>query len=129
MWSMLPSPPTRLGGRFLCLGLALVGVLAITPYFLYVLRFLVPRSIVVRLEREILFDLRRGSKTRTADELSEVLATTITNIQYLGKITLRSVERYDRDTASEGLQALKNVVRRLSSPQGISAAGVSERPL
>ena len=107
-----------------CLALALVGISGIAPYFLYVLRFLVPRSIVHRLEREILLNIAQAKEAVSGEQLHEALEAAIRNVQYLGKITLRSIERYDRDTAYEGLSAMRSVfdhyqVRKEFLPRGL----------
>lgn len=88
---------------------AMGGLAIIVPYFLYVLRFLIPRSIVDRLRSEIVEDITRAAKTKDGEIQDAALEQAVTNVQYLGKITLRSLQRYDRDTALEGLDAMRDV--------------------
>lgn len=95
---------------FASLVLTLVGLAAIGPYIVYVLRFLVPRSIVRQLEREVVEDFAWAVAARHEDEeVVEARAEALENIKYLGNIALRSVDRYDRDTAFEALRALRAV--------------------
>lgn len=94
---------------FACLVLATGGLVMIVPYFYYVLRFLIPRTIVDRLEREVVRDLHRATRRKDGDGLARTRYAVLENVQYLGKIVLRSVDRYDRDTADQGLRALRSV--------------------
>lgn len=103
------SPVDARWRGLLCVCLALVGVLCIAPYFLYVMRFLVPRGIVLRLQSEIVANIDSAGKAATHADQQAAVEEAVTNIQYLGKITLRSIERYDRDTAAEGLAAMRAV--------------------
>ena len=92
-----------------CVALTLVALLSIAPYLLYVLRFLVPQSIVGRIQREVVASIDDlGDETDPAEQ-DQALRRAVTNIQYLGKVTLRSIQRHDRDVAAEGLQALEEV--------------------
>jgi hypothetical protein len=94
---------------FVCLVLAVGGLLLIVPYCSYVLQFLIPGSIIERLQTAVLVDVDRATALTNADELSEARQETLDTIQYLGKIVLRSVDRYDRDTVFQGLSALETV--------------------
>lgn len=103
------APASARARTFFCLGLTLVALLGIVPYIFYVLRFLIPRSIVRHLEREVLEDFAAAARTTDDDALAAARAEALENIKYLGNIALRSVDRYDRDTAFEGLRALRAV--------------------
>ena len=93
----------------LCVALTLVALLSIAPYLLYVLRFLVPQSIVSRIQREVVASIDDlGDETDPAEQ-DRALRRAVTNVQYLGKVTLRSIQRHDRDVAAEGLRALEEV--------------------
>jgi hypothetical protein len=101
------------------LGLTVVGLLIIPPYFLYVLRFLVPQSIVSRIKREVVASLDALEQEHASGEEQEAgIVRAVTSIQYLGKVTLRSVQRHDRDVASEGLRALEEVFRAYLARKG-----------
>jgi hypothetical protein len=106
------DPPSTARLRiFACLVVTLVGLAAIGPYIVYVLRFLVPRSIVRQLEQEVSDDLAWacGAKKGDDEAVAEARLEALENIKYLGNIALRSVDRYDRDTAFEALRALRGV--------------------
>ncbi|MGE0713314.1 MAG: DUF2254 family protein [Planctomycetota bacterium] len=92
-----------------CLALTIGGMLTIGPYLLYVLRFLVPRSIVTRIQQEVVASLDGLDAESEDAEHDAGIARAVTNIQYLGKVTLRSIQRHDRDVAAEGLRALEEV--------------------
>lgn len=94
----------------LCVLLTLVALLGIGPYIFYILRFLVPRSIVRNLESEVFEDFSNAQAAGAdEDDVAEARVEALENIKYLGNIALRSVDRYDRDTAFEGLRALRAV--------------------
>ena len=102
------SPDTIQLRIFVSLLVTLGGLVLIVPYVGYVLRFLVPRTIVLRLERELTGALERALRARP-EEIPQLRREVLETVQYLGKIVLRSVERYDRDTVFEGLRALNDV--------------------
>jgi hypothetical protein len=93
----------------ICLVVTVLAALSIAPVFLSVLGYLVPSTIVARLEREIRADLRRAQRARDAEELDAAHDVAIRNVQYLGKIVLRSTERHERESAYAGLAALRSV--------------------
>jgi hypothetical protein len=94
---------------FVCLVVCLVALLGIGPYIFYILRFLIPRSIVMHLEEEVLEDFSYATKTTDEEDIAGSRAEALENVKYLGNIALRSVDRYDRDTAFEALRALRAV--------------------
>jgi hypothetical protein len=104
------APESARVRTFVCVAITLVGLLAIGPYIFYILRFLVPRSIVRNLESEVL-ETFVAAQARDADEddVADAREKALENIKYLGNVALRSVDRYDRDTAFEGLRALRAV--------------------
>lgn len=105
-----PQPEVYGNRVLLCMGLAVGGLVLIIPYIYYVLRFLIPRNIVDRLERSIHADIRAGVAAKNdREELIAAKRDCLEDIQYLGSMVLRSVERHDRATASSGLIALRNV--------------------
>lgn len=109
LWNafMISADPGSARARALVsVGLTLLAILVIAPYFLYVLRFLLPQTIVSRLGREVLRDYQSLVKARPG-----AVQEAVTNVQYIGKVTLRSIQRHDRDVASEGLRALEDLFR------------------
>jgi hypothetical protein len=70
----------------------------------------VPRSIVRNLEAEVFEDFASAqAPDATEDDVAAARIAALENVKYLGNIALRSVDRYDRDTAFEGLRALRAV--------------------
>jgi len=109
LWNafMVSADPTSARARALfSIGLTLLAVLVIAPYFLYVLRFLLPQTIVSRLGREVLRDYQSLAKAKPG-----AVQEAVTNVQYIGKVTLRSIQRHDRDVAAEGLRALEDLFK------------------
>ncbi|MBL4849967.1 MAG: DUF2254 domain-containing protein [Planctomycetes bacterium] len=98
------DPDSARARALLSVLLTLAALLVIAPYFLYVLRFLLPQTIVARLGREVRYDFESLVKAREG-----ALENAITNVQYIGKVTLRSIQRHDRDVAAEGLRALEDL--------------------
>lgn len=104
------APESARVRTFACLSMTMLGLLGIGPYIFYILRFLVPRSIVRNLETEVLETFAAAqAKDADEDDVADARAQALENIKYLGNIALRSVDRYDRDTAFEGLRALRAV--------------------
>lgn len=88
---------------------ALLGWVVVIPYFLYVVRFLDPSTIVLRLQRDTLHWLAKGAAgadpERVQDEVKERLFQ-------IGTIILKSIDRADRGVAREGVWALKRIIDR-----------------
>lgn len=93
-----------------CLTLTLIGLVMIVPYVLHVLRFLIPRTIVEGLEAEVMQQLAQACRIpKDSPRMGELRAQVLDDIQYMGKIALRSLDRYDRDTVLEALRALDDL--------------------
>jgi hypothetical protein len=93
-----------------CLGVTLLGLLMIVPYVLYVLRLLIPRTIVRGLEGEIIQALSAACRLpKDSPRMPALRCQVVEDVQYLGKVALRSLDRYDRDTALEALASLEDL--------------------
>jgi hypothetical protein len=85
--------------------LALVGWALLLPYFFYVIRFIDPSRLVVRLQNAAgtiaaqVAERRRDPATAQQEALRR--------IGQLGTIIIKSLDRSDRDVAAEGAWALK----------------------
>ncbi|HEY4242081.1 MAG TPA: DUF2254 family protein [Kofleriaceae bacterium] len=84
---------------------ALVGWAVLIPYFFYVVRFVDPTRLLVRLRedatRVVLHTAdRRSDPQRAQQDLG-------TRIGQIGTVMLKSLDRADRDVAAEGAWALK----------------------
>jgi hypothetical protein len=84
---------------------ALIGWAVLIPYFFYVVRFIDPSRLVTRL-RDASTHIVELAARRKADPAAaqQELATRIGQI---GTITIKSLDRNDRDVAAEGAWALK----------------------
>jgi hypothetical protein len=85
--------------------LALVGWAVLIPYFFYVVRFIDPSRLVTRL-RDASTRIVERAALRKADPTAAQQELT-TRIGQIGTITIKSLDRNDRDVAAEGAWALK----------------------
>jgi len=84
---------------------ALVGWAVLIPYFFYVVRFVDPSRLVTRLrDASTRIVERSGRRKLDPAETQQELSTRIGQI---GTITIKSLDRNDRDVAAEGAWALK----------------------
>ncbi len=98
-------PTIQLG---LMLVLTLVSLLLILPYLMYIFRFLHPRTLLSLLEGEVKSSLKTACLARKAPENRERVAETL---EHIANISVRSVDRFDRNTAIEGVLTLERVAR------------------
>jgi hypothetical protein len=87
---------------------AIIGWAMLIPYFFYVVRFLDPSRVIIRLRDEavgVVDDVRRGRRDANAaqDEASQ-------RIDQIGTIVLKSLDRADRGVAREGIWAFKKLI-------------------
>ncbi len=109
-WTLLASAgdPLPLANVALSSALALVCLLVVTPYAFYVFIALMPQRIVTRIRREVDEELELLARGKARDP-ALVRTDVVQNIKYLSNITLRSIDRYDRDTALHSLEALRRL--------------------
>ncbi|HEX4451873.1 MAG TPA: DUF2254 family protein [Kofleriaceae bacterium] len=84
---------------------ALVGWALLLPYFFYVVRFVDPSRLIIRLREET-----RVIVDRVCDRNSDPAAAQTeisTRLNQLGTIIIKSLDRNDRDVAAEGAWAIK----------------------
>jgi hypothetical protein len=92
----------------LMLILTLVSLLLILPYLLHVFRFLHPRTLLSLLEGDVRSALgAAGSANRAAVNRERVAET----LEHIANISVRSVDRFDRNTAIEGVLTLERIAR------------------
>ena len=84
---------------------AIFGWAILLPYFFYVVRFVDPSRLVIRLKDSTMFTLVEVCE-RTADP-SEAQTDVSTRVNQIGTIIIKSLDRNDRDVAAEGAWALK----------------------
>jgi hypothetical protein len=88
--------------------LTLVSLLLILPYLIYVFRFLHPRTLLGLLEGEVKAALRAARSSSNAAKNRERVAETL---EHIANISVRSVDRFDRNTAIEGVLTLERIAR------------------
>ena len=85
--------------------LALVGWALLIPYFFYVVRFVDPSRLLIRL-REDAMDIVKSVAARKRDPLEAQTALSV-RIGQIGTIIIKSLDRQDRDVAAEGAWSIK----------------------
>ena len=88
--------------------LALVGWALVIPYFFYVVRFVDPSRLLVRL-REDAMKISKDVAERRLEPL-EAQTTLSVRIGQIGTIIIKSLDRNDRDVAAEGAWAIKVIL-------------------
>jgi len=84
---------------------AMIGWAILIPYFFYVVRFVDPSRLLIRL-REDAMQIFRGVADRARDPISSQTVLSV-RIGQVGTIIIKSLDRDDRDVAAEGAWAIK----------------------
>jgi len=92
----------------LMLFLTLVSLVLILPYLMYVFRFLHPRTLLHLLEADVQTALKATRMAGRAAVNRERVAETL---EHIANISVRSVDRFDRNTAIEGVLTLERIAR------------------
>lgn len=92
----------------LAIYLALVGWALLIPYFFYVVRFVDPSQLIIRLRDGVVRDLERV-RARQLDPVKGQIVLS-TSIGQIGTIIVKSLDRSDRDVAAEGAWAIKTIL-------------------
>ncbi|MEO8699819.1 MAG: DUF2254 family protein [Kofleriaceae bacterium] len=87
---------------------ALIGWSLLLPYFFYVIRFIDPSRLVVRL-RDVAMKIVHNVADRKRDA-AEAQQEALRRIGQLGTIIIKSLDRNDRDVAAEGAWGLKLMI-------------------
>jgi hypothetical protein len=85
--------------------MALVGWAVLIPYFFYVVRFVDPSRLITRLRDASTRIVERAARRRVDPTAAQ--QELATRIGQIGTITIKSLDRNDRDVAAEGAWALK----------------------
>ena len=88
--------------------MAIIGWILLLPYFFYVVRFVDPSRLIVRL-RDGTVDVVRRVADRHFDPIDAQLDIS-TRVNQLGTIIIKSLDRNDRDVAAEGTWAIKKLI-------------------
>ncbi len=84
---------------------AMIGWAILIPYFFYVVRFVDPSRLLIRL-REDAMHIVRGVADRARDPIAAQTVLSV-RIGQVGTIIIKSLDRDDRDVAAEGAWAIK----------------------
>jgi hypothetical protein len=88
--------------------LAILGWVVLLPYFFYVVRFVDPSRLLIRLRDSTMFVIHKvGSRSFDPYEAQTEVSTRINQI---GTIIIKSLDRNDRDVAAEGTWAIKRML-------------------
>ncbi len=88
---------------------ALLGWVILIPYFFYVVRFLDPSVIIVRLRNQVIQTLQKVIRGKVpAEQAQEEIQDLLFQI---GTIVIKAFDRADRGIAQEGVWALRQVIR------------------
>jgi hypothetical protein len=84
---------------------ALVGWALLLPYFFYVVRFVDPSRLIIRLREETRVIVDRVCERRSDPAAAQTEIST--RLNQIGTIIIKSLDRNDRDVAAEGAWAIK----------------------
>ncbi|HEY0990761.1 MAG TPA: DUF2254 family protein, partial [Kofleriaceae bacterium] len=84
---------------------AMIGWAILIPYFFYVVRFVDPSRLIVRLREDTMYIMRKVAD-RARDPIAAQPALSV-RVGQIGTVIIKSLERNDRDVAAEGAWALK----------------------
>jgi len=87
---------------------AMVGWVFLIPYFFYVVRFLDPSNILGRLKGHVLLVVDRAAAGK--DHVATAHDEVRDQVQQIGTLVLKSIDRGDRGVAAEGIWALKQIL-------------------
>jgi hypothetical protein len=85
--------------------LAMIGWALLIPYFFYVVRFVDPSRLLIRLREDSLRIVHKVAD-RVRDPMEAQTALSV-RIGQIGTLVIKSLDRNDRDVAAEGAWALK----------------------
>ncbi|HTL32639.1 MAG TPA: DUF2254 family protein [Kofleriaceae bacterium] len=92
----------------LAIFMAITGWAILLPYFFYVVRFVDPSRLIVRLRDSTMFVV--GQVSERAFDPYEAQPDVSTRINQIGTIIIKSLDRNDRDVAAEGTWAIKRML-------------------
>jgi hypothetical protein len=100
---------------------ALVGWVALVPYFFYVVRFLDPSNILGRLKQDITRGVEQAQRGKLAPAAAHDLIQE--RLHQIGTIVIKSIDRADRGVALEGIWGIKQLLdyygeRKSAMPEG-----------
>ncbi len=87
---------------------AMAGWAILLPYFFYVVRFVDPSRLVIRLRDHTMYIVQRVAERRMDPQDAQTDISRAVN--QVGTIIIKSLDRNDRDVAAEGTWAIKNLL-------------------
>lgn len=88
--------------------LAIVGWVILLPYFFYVVRFVDPSRLLIRLRDSTMFVVARVADRKLDPQDAQTDIST--RVNQIGTIIIKSLDRNDRDVAAEGTWAIKKML-------------------
>ncbi|MEB2312998.1 MAG: DUF2254 domain-containing protein [Sorangiineae bacterium] len=88
----------------------LLGWIVVVPYFMYVVKFLDPSTIVERLMKEAVALVDRAAEGRGRPSLLRDAVEE--RVFQIGTVIIKSLDRADREVTREGIWALRNILFR-----------------
>jgi hypothetical protein len=89
---------------------AMSGWALLIPYFFYVVRFVDPSRLMIRLRDSATYIVRRSAERKMDPQDAQTDLSR--NVSQIGTIIIKSLDRNDRDVAAEGAWALKVLLDR-----------------
>ena len=105
----------------IAVGGALAGWAVLIPYFFYVVRFLDPSNILLRLERETIHAIDDVRSGKLIPNDGQALAHE--RLQEIGTIVVKSLDRTDRDVALQGIWIFKRLLDHHGATKSKMPAG------
>jgi hypothetical protein len=88
--------------------MAIAGWIVLLPYFFYVVRFVDPSRLIVRLRENAMGVIEAVAERKVDPQDSQTELST--RVNQLGTIIIKSLDRNDRDVAAEGTWAIKQML-------------------
>ncbi len=87
---------------------AIAGWAILLPYFFYVVRFVDPSQLVIRLRDDTMRIVQKVADRGRQPESAQLEIAT--RVNQLGTVIIKSLDRHDRDVAAEGTWAIKTLL-------------------
>jgi hypothetical protein len=103
------------------MGMTMVGLVLMAPYFAYVFWFLEPTNIIARIREEAVGTVKQGLKTDKKSKRESAQAQLVSSMEELTDISSNSISGKDKVIASRAVDALKDLACEYSSNMKASA--------
>ncbi len=99
------APTWAVSGAVVC---SLIGWALLLPYYFYILRFIDPSRMILRIRDETMRTVIRVARRKADSQDAQVLL--LRRLGQLGTMVIKALDRQDRDVAAEGAWALKKLL-------------------